>query len=158
VRKNLARKVLTSPPDECRQRDKDENNSRPGSSLLRNPVNVEAQFMTGRFFPDKQINNARVRRPISARVFVWLTVIAVAGAIVAAGFVISARQHFKAVSIGYQSTEIRRQVTQLEEERDRLQSQMDSISSDIDIEKLALDKGFKRPSSGLRKIRRPTSK
>jgi hypothetical protein len=114
--------------------------------------------MTGRFFPDKQINNARVRRPISARVFVWLTVIAVAGAIVAAGFVISARQHFKAVSIGYQSAELRRQLAQLEEERDRLQSQMDSISSDIDIEKLAMDKGFKRPSSGSRKIRRPTSK
>jgi Skp family chaperone for outer membrane proteins len=114
--------------------------------------------MRGRFFPDKHINNSRVRRPINARVFVWLTVIAVAGAIVAAGFVISARQRVKAINLGYQSGEMRREAARLEEERDKLQSEMDSISSDIDIEKRALGKGLKRPASSSRNIRRPTSK
>jgi hypothetical protein len=114
--------------------------------------------MTGRFYPDKQVHNARVRQPISARVFGWLTVVAIAGAIIAAGFVISARQHFEAVKIGYQSEELRRQSSQLEEERIKLQSELDRVSSEIQVEQRAKSMGLQRPSVGSAKIRRPTTK
>jgi len=50
-------------------------------------------------------------------VFVWLTIITIAGALLSCGFVISARQHFEALSIGYESEELRRQSFQLEEDR-----------------------------------------
>ncbi len=113
--------------------------------------------MTGRFYPDKQIHNARVRRPVSGRVFAWLTLIAVAGAIVASGFVISARQHFDALTLGYQSEELRRQAAQLEEERDKLEAQLDRVSSAIELEQRAKKMGLDRPAAAPTKIRRPTS-
>ncbi|HJQ67577.1 MAG TPA: hypothetical protein VKA70_01290 [Blastocatellia bacterium] len=101
--------------------------------------------MTDRFFPDKQIQNARVARPVSGRVVAWLVIIAIAGALVSGGFVISAGQHFQAVQLGYQSEELRREATELDEKLRQLELQYARASSPVEIEKRAQKIGLDRP-------------
>jgi hypothetical protein len=101
--------------------------------------------MTDRFFPEKQISNEQVIRPVSSRVIGWLAAIGVGGALLSCGFVISARQHFQAISIGYQSEELRRQSAQLEEKLRQLELDYARASSPGEIEKRALKLGLERP-------------
>jgi hypothetical protein len=101
--------------------------------------------MTDRFFPEKQISNEPVIRPVSSRVIGWLAAIGVGGALLSCGFVISARQHFQAISIGYQSEELRRQSAQLEEKLRQLELDYARTSSPGEIEKRALKLGLERP-------------
>ena len=101
--------------------------------------------MTDRFYPDKQIQNARVARPVSGRVIAWLAIIAIAGALVSGGFVISAGQHFEAVQLGYQSEELRREATELDEKLRQLELQYARAASPVEIEKRAQKIGLERP-------------
>jgi len=101
--------------------------------------------MADRFFPDKRIENAPVARPVSRRVLGWLGVVAVAGGLLAGGFIISARQHFEAISIGYQSEEMRRQSAQLEERLRQLELEYSRVSSPVEIERRAQKLGLERP-------------
>lgn len=111
--------------------------------------------MTDRFYPEKQIQNAQVARPISSRVIGWLALLAVAGALLALGFVVSARQHFKAIAIGYQSEDLRRQATQLEERLRQLELEYARASSPVEIEKRAQKIGLEHPQNNTSNIRRP---
>jgi hypothetical protein len=113
--------------------------------------------MTNRFFLDKQIQNAQVARPVSGRVFAWLGVIAVAGALLSSGFVISARQHFEAISIGYQSEHLRRQAAQLEEKLRQLELEYARASSPVEIERRAHKIGLEQPQSKSPDIRKPNN-
>lgn len=113
--------------------------------------------MTNRFYLDKQIQNAQVARPVSGRVFAWLGVIAVAGALLSCGFVISARQHFEAISIGYQSEQLRRQAAQLEEKQRQLELEYARASSPVEIERRAQKMGLEQPQSKSPTIRRPNN-
>ena len=101
--------------------------------------------MTDRFFPEKQISNVPVARPVSSRVMGWLAAIGVAGALLSCGFVISARQHFEAISVGYQSEELRRQSSQLEERLRQLELEYARASSPLEIERRAQKLGLERP-------------
>src|SRR6185369_1393078 len=101
--------------------------------------------MTDRFFPAKQIHQEPVARPVSGRVLGWLAAIGVAGALLSGGFVISARQHFEAISIGYQSEEMRRQSAQLEERLRQLELEYSRVSSPVEIERRAQKLGLERP-------------
>jgi hypothetical protein len=101
--------------------------------------------MSDRFFPEKQISNVPVARPVSPRVMGWLAAIGVAGALLSCGFVISARQHFEAISVGYQSEELRRQSTQLEEKLRQLELEYSRASSPVEIERRAQKLGLERP-------------
>jgi len=101
--------------------------------------------MTDRFFPEKQISNVPVARPVSSRVIGWLAAIGVAGALLSCGFVMSARQHFEAISIGYQSEELRRQSAQLEEKLRQLELDYARASSPAEIERRAQKLGLARP-------------
>lgn len=101
--------------------------------------------MTDRFFPDKHIENAPVARPVSRRVLAWLGIVVVAGALLASGFIISARQHFEAISLGYQSEELRRQSTQLDEKLRQLELEYARAASPVEIEKRAVRIGLERP-------------
>ena len=112
--------------------------------------------MSYKFFPDKQIRNSRVARPISSRIFAWLVIIAVAGALISCGFVISARQHFEAISLGYQTEELRRQAFQLEERLRQIELEHARASSPVEIERRAKKIGLERLKSGVQQIRRPT--
>jgi hypothetical protein len=110
--------------------------------------------MTNRFFPEKNIRNARVARPVSGRVFVWLAIIAVAGALLSSGFVISGRQHFEAVSIGYESEELRQQAAELEERIRQLDLEYARVSSPVEIERAAQKIGLQHLER-IEAIRRP---
>ena len=101
--------------------------------------------MTDRFFPEKQISNIPVARPVSSRVMVWLAAMSVAGALLSCGFVMSARQHFEAISVGYQSEELRRQSAQLEERLRQLELEYAQASSPVEIERRAHKLGLERP-------------
>ena len=101
--------------------------------------------MTDRFFPEKQISNEPVIRPVNSRVIGWLAAIGVGGALLSCGFVISARQHFQAISIGYENEELRRQSAQLEEKLRQLELEYARASSPGEIEKRALKLGLERP-------------
>ena len=85
--------------------------------------------MTSRFIPSKPIQNASVKRPVSVRVFVWLAIFAVTGAIISCGFVISARQQFEAISLGYRGEELRQEEARLQEKLKSLQLKRDIITS-----------------------------
>lgn len=101
--------------------------------------------MNDRFFPDKQITNEPVARPVSARVIGWLAAIGVAGALLSGGFVLSARQHFEAIAVGYQSEQLRRQSAQLEERLRQLELEYARASSPVEIERRAKKLGLERP-------------
>ena len=109
--------------------------------------------MTDRFFPDKQIQNARVARPVSGRVIAWLMIIAIAGALVSGGFVISAGQHFEAVQLGYKSEELRREAMELDEKLRQLELQYARASSPVEIEKRAQKIGLERPKPKSKEAR-----
>jgi hypothetical protein len=101
--------------------------------------------MTDRFYPEKRISNVPVARPVSSRVIGWLAAIGVAGALLSGGFVISARQHFEAISVGYQSEELRRQSAQLQEQLRQLELDYSRASSPLEIERRAQKLGLERP-------------
>jgi hypothetical protein len=102
-------------------------------------------LMTDRFFPDKVIQNRPVARPVSSRVIGWLAAIGVAGALLSFGFVLSARQHFEAVSTGYKTEELRQQSMELEERIRQLELEYARASSPVEIEKRAQKMGLERP-------------
>lgn len=105
--------------------------------------------MADRFYPEKQISNVSVARPVSSRVMGWLAAIGVAGALLSCGFVISARQHFEAISVGYQSEELRRQSAQLEERLRQLELEYARAASPVEIERRAQKLGLERPDKKL---------
>jgi hypothetical protein len=114
--------------------------------------------MSYKFFPDKQIRNSQVARPVSSRVFAWLVIIAIAGGLIATGFVMSARQHFEAVSLGYETEELRRQLFQLEEKLRQIELEHARASSPVEIERRAKKIGLERLKPESPRIRRPTTR
>lgn len=113
--------------------------------------------MADRFFPEKQIRNATIARPVSSRVFVWLALIAVAGSLVTAAFLISARRNLEAVTLGYRTEQLREQSASLEEKLRRLELERARVTSPLELEKRAEAIGMERPKYGSGRIRRPTS-
>ncbi len=111
--------------------------------------------MSSRFIPTKPIRNSSVKRPVSVRVFVWLAIFAVIGTLICSAFVISAQQHFEAVSIGYTGEELRQQEAQLQERVNHLELERNRITAPIEMEKRALRLGLVRPLSKKAEIRRP---
>lgn len=101
--------------------------------------------MTDRFLPKKEIQNQPVARPVSPRVIGWFAAIGVAGALLSFGFVLSARQHFEAVSTGYQTEELRQRSMELEERIRQLELEYARASSPVEIERRAQKMGLERP-------------
>ena len=113
--------------------------------------------MNNRFFPEKRIRNARVVRPVSGRVFIWLAAIAVVGSVISCGFMISARQHFQAVAAGYDKESLRQQRAVLEEQLRKLELDLAQASSPIELERRARQLGMDRPEAISSRIRRPAA-
>jgi hypothetical protein len=101
--------------------------------------------MAYQYYRDKGIRNASVHRPISIRVFRWLTVITIAGVLLSCAFVIAARQHFQAISTGYQTEELRKHASQLDERVRQLELEYSRAASPFEIEKKAAELGLTRP-------------
>jgi hypothetical protein len=115
------------------------------------------EVMNNRFFPEKRIRNARVVRPVSGQVFVWLAVMAIVGSLISCGFMISARQHFQAVAAGYDKESLRQQRTVLEDQLRKLELDLAQVSSPIELERRARQLGMDRPGVNSGRIRRPAS-
>lgn len=111
--------------------------------------------MTSRFIPNKPIKNAGIRRPVSKRAFVWFMVFSIVGILICWGFVISAEQHFEAVTLGFKGEKLRRKESSLEEKQQRLELEYKRITSPIEMERRALKLGLIRPQSQSTNIRRP---
>jgi hypothetical protein len=109
--------------------------------------------MTYRYQHNKGIRNARVNRPVNPRVFKWLAVIAVAGTLLSCAFVMAARQHFQAISIGYQTEELRKQSSQLDERLRQLELEYSRAASPFEIEKKATELGLTRAEGNPGKSR-----
>jgi hypothetical protein len=103
--------------------------------------------MNDRFFPENRIRNLHVTRPVSAKVLLWLAIIAVVGTLVSSGFVISARQHFKAMMLGYESESFRKQADELEEKLRRLELERARYLSPLELERRAKQMGLEQPAS-----------
>jgi hypothetical protein len=101
--------------------------------------------MSGRLFTHRRVHNARVSRPVSRRVFVWLALVGVAGILIAGAFVIGARNHFEAVTLGYEGEDLRRQASQLEEKRRQLELERARAASPETVEREARKMGLARP-------------
>ncbi|HKV41489.1 MAG TPA: hypothetical protein VJX67_19945 [Blastocatellia bacterium] len=114
--------------------------------------------MTDRFFPRMPIQNSRVVRPVSGRVFAWLAILAVGGTILSCGFMASARQHFQAVSMGYEREALRQQAVALENQVRKLDLERARISSPVELEKRARRQGLDRPAPPKESSPAPTSR
>jgi hypothetical protein len=115
------------------------------------------EVMNNRFFPEKQIRNARVVRPVSGRVFIWLAVVAVVGSLISCGFMISARQHFESIAAGYETESLKQQRAVLEEQVHKLELDLAQVTSPIELERRARQLGMDRPGVNPGKIRLPSS-
>lgn len=113
--------------------------------------------MSDRFFPNKGIQNSRVTRPVSAKVFGWLAIAAIAGSLICTSFVVSARQHFTAVSAGYQREQLRQQAAVLDQQLKKLELQRSEATNPIELEKRAAKVGMHRPTLPTPGITRPAS-
>ncbi len=100
--------------------------------------------MTYRYRQNTNIRNAVAPRAVSSRVRSWFVIVAIAGLILAAGFIISARKHFEAVEVGYQSEELRRKANELSDRLRQLQLEYARASSPIELEKRAKRMGLER--------------
>ena len=114
-------------------------------------------MMSDFFYRGSSVNNSRVTRPVSRRVFAWLATIAIVGSIVSTGFVISARQHFEAVTIGYQSEQLRQQTSELDEKLRKLELERAQAYAPGALERRARALGLARTGTG-NGIRRPASR
>jgi hypothetical protein len=103
--------------------------------------------MNSRFIPEKRIPNARVARPVSRRIFGWLSIIALAGTFISAGFIISARQHIEAVSLGYKSEPMRNEARELEERLHQLELEYARVTTPFEVAKKAEKLGLERPGA-----------
>jgi hypothetical protein len=111
--------------------------------------------MADRFFSRKVIRNSHVSRPVSGRVFVWLSAAAIAGTLISCSLLVSAQQHFSAVKLGYERESLKVTGAGLEQELQKLQLERDKVASLKEIEKRASMAGMvaETPSG----VRRPGS-
>lgn len=72
----------------------------------------------------------------------YLVVIAICGCVIAAGFLLAARQHFVSMDLGMKNSKLRKQLEDLETENRRLTLAREVASSPIEMTKTARNFGF----------------
>ena len=77
--------------------------------------------MTQPYIYNKRIRNAPIRRRLDRRFVSWVMISATIGTFVASGFVFSARCHFEAVALGYETQQKRVLIEEHEKERRQLE-------------------------------------
>lgn len=75
----------------------------------------------------------------------WLAVIAVLGSLLTFGFVLSAEQHFEAVTLGYEGERLRQEAEGLEERLNRLEYERARATTPLELERRARSLGLQRP-------------
>lgn len=94
----------------------------------------------------KRVQNAPIRRRLDRRFVSWVLVSACVGTIVAFGFVYSARCHFEAVALGYETQTRRAELEQHEERRRQLELERVRASAPEEIEQRAKRLGLCNPA------------
>lgn len=81
-------------------------------------------------------------REIGTLPWSYLVVIAICGCVIAAGFLLAARQHFVSMDLGMKNSNLRKQLDDLESENRRLMLAREVALSPIEITRVARSFGF----------------
>lgn len=102
--------------------------------------------MTSPYIYNKRIRNAPIRRRLDRRFVSWVMVSACVGTVVAFGFVYSARCHFEAVALGYETEQHRKDLDLQEERRRQLELERVRSLSPEELEQRARRIGLCEPA------------
>jgi cell division protein FtsB len=99
--------------------------------------------MTEPYFYNKRVRNAPIRRRLDRRFLSWVMIAALAGTVVSCGFLYSARCHFEAVALGYETQERRAELDKLAERRRQLELEREQSLSPDQLERRARRLGLR---------------
>jgi hypothetical protein len=97
------------------------------------------------YFYNQRVRNAPIRRRLDRRFLSWVMVSAFVGTVVAFGFVYSARCHFEAIALGYETEQRRTELERYEERRRQLELERERTLSPEELEQRARRLGLCRP-------------
>lgn len=101
--------------------------------------------MTHQYIYNKKVQNATIRRRLDHRFVRWVFAAAVVGSSVAFAYVYSARCHFEAVTLGYETQQIRADLAKSVEERRQLELDRQRELAPEQLEKRARKLGLCAP-------------
>jgi hypothetical protein len=101
--------------------------------------------MAERYYYNQNVRNASIRRKLDRRFISWVMICACFGAAVATGFVYSARCHFEAVALGYETQKQRVEIEQKTEQRRQLELNRTRALSPEELEQRARRIGMRNP-------------
>ena len=103
--------------------------------------------MTQSYIYNKRIRNSHIRRRLDRRFVSWVMIGATIGTVIASGFVFSARCHFEAVALGYETQQQRVLIEEHEKERRQLELERARALSPEELEQRARRIGLRSPES-----------
>lgn len=101
--------------------------------------------MAEQYFYNTRVCNAPIRRRLDRRFLSWVMVSAFVGTVVAFGFVYSARCHFEAVALGYETQQRREELERNAERRRQLEVERSRTLAPNDLEHRARRLGLCDP-------------
>ena len=101
--------------------------------------------MAERYYYNQQVRNASIRRKLDRRFISWVMICACFGAAITTGFVYSARCHFEAVALGYETQKQRQEIEQRMEQRRKLELDRTMALSPEELEQRARHIGMRNP-------------
>jgi len=101
--------------------------------------------MTQSYIYNKRIRNSHIRRRLDRRFVSWVMIGATIGTVIASGFVFSARCHFEAVALGYETQQQRVLIEEHEKERRQLELERSRALSPEELEQRARRIGLRSP-------------
>ena len=101
--------------------------------------------MTQTYIYNKRIRNAPIRRRLDRRFVSWVMICATIGTFVASGFVFSARCHFEAVALGYETQQKRVLIEEHEKDRRQLEMERSRALSPDELQQRARKLGLRDP-------------
>ena len=106
--------------------------------------------MAERYIYNQRVRNAPIRRRLDRRFLSWVLVSACVGTAVAFGFVYSARCHFEAVALGYETQERREELERSSERRRQLELERSRTLAPDDLEHRARRIGMRDPEPPMK--------
>ncbi|MCC6743542.1 MAG: hypothetical protein IT175_06740 [Acidobacteria bacterium] len=101
--------------------------------------------MTQQYIYNKRIRNSAIRRRLDRRFVSWVLICATIGTVIASGFVFSARCHFEAVALGYETQQKRVLIEEHEKDRRQLEMERSKALSPEELEQRARKLGLRAP-------------
>jgi hypothetical protein len=101
--------------------------------------------MTERYIYSKKVSNAPIRRRMDHRFVRWVMAAALVGSVVAFSYVYSARCHFEAIALGYETQARRAEIDRHTEERRRLEFERQRELAPEQLERRARRLGLSTP-------------